>query len=294
MGNNDEDPSCVSPALEAPESSPVSPGGGHLMNIPSNENLLHSTISCSDSSHQRNDMVPPDHHQNDMVPTDRHQNDCHQNDMIPPDHRQNFMVPHDHQNDMVPNVLNHVGTEQKHEISGDEVRGVLKVIASTGRFWDDWDKLKTMLSFQLKQVLSEYPEAKLTGEEQQHASFGEDFPELVDRLDEALHSFVDGPPFTIQRISEILLDAQTIYPNLRKLALALEKNLLVTSTLTICTDPYPQSTAEELDEKAKASKEPKPTSHSVQNGTEDRDELRTVVQEADVVDDMTIDMEAFN
>ncbi|KAL5129717.1 Serine/threonine-protein phosphatase 4 regulatory subunit 2 [Glycine soja] len=159
----------------------------------------------------------------------------------------------------------------------------------------DWDKLKSMLSFQLKQVLSEYPEARMTSE-QQYASFGESYIELVNKLDEELTCFIEGPPFTLQRLCEILLDAKGLYPNLSKLALALEKNLLVTSTLTICTDPYPQATAKELDDQEKPSEkqQQQQQSDSAENGVEllvsDKDEVMT---EADVGDDMTIGMEAF-
>ncbi|GKV00289.1 hypothetical protein SLEP1_g13004 [Rubroshorea leprosula] len=112
--------------------------------------------------------------------------------------------------------------EPKPEFAKDEVKGLLESIASTGKFWLDWDKLKSMLSFQLKQVLSEYPEAKMTAE-QQNASLGGTFEDLVKRLDEELHAFIEGPPFTLQRICEIILAARSIYPNLSKLALALEK-----------------------------------------------------------------------
>ncbi|KAK9914664.1 hypothetical protein M0R45_038428 [Rubus argutus] len=159
-------------------------------------------------------------------------------------------------NVVVPDVLNHGCKESKHEIADSEVRGILEVIASTGRFWHDWDKLKSMLSFQLKQVLSEYPDAEMTSE-QQNASLGEPYLELVKRVDEALHGFTEGPPFTLQRLCEILLDARSIYPNLSKLALALEKNLLVTSMLS------------------------------------DRDEVMVEVEQADIDDDMSIAMEAF-
>ncbi|KAH1158303.1 hypothetical protein AAZX31_11G090800 [Glycine max] len=190
----------------------------------------------------------------------------------------------------------HRDAEQKQDIlSTEEVVQILQVVASTGRFWHDWDKLKSMLSFQLKQVLSEYPEAKMTSE-QQYASLGESYIELVNKLDEALTCFIEGPPFTLQRLCEILLDAKGIYPNLSKLALALEKNLLVTSTLTICTDPYPQATEKEPDDQEKASEkqQQQQQSDSAQNGIEplvsDNDE---VMPEADVGDDMTIDMEAF-
>ncbi|KAB2022318.1 hypothetical protein E1A91_D07G206500v1 [Gossypium mustelinum] len=195
-------------------------------------------------------------------------------------------------------VLNHGGTEsnpetdREEELDGEEVRRVLQVSAATGKFWHNWDKLKSMLSFQLKLVLSEYPEAKMTIE-QQNASLGETNLELVTRLNEELHSFIEGPPFTLQRLCEILLDARSIYPKLSKLALALEKNLLVTSTLTVCTEPYPEMMPNP--EPEKATEEAPLQSNSVQNGVEsmvgDRDEIMTEV-EADI-EEMTIDVDAF-
>ncbi|XP_062119811.1 uncharacterized protein LOC133834271 [Humulus lupulus] len=201
-----------------------------------------------------------------------------------------------HQDTVVPDVLNHIDEEPpKVEITEIEARGILEIIASTGKFWHEWDKLKATLSFQLKQVLSEYPEAKMM-DEQKSASLGETFIELVKRLDEVLHSFDRGPPFTLQRLCEILLNGRGIYPNLSKLALALEKNLLVTSMLTISTDPYPQPAAIEPNKPEKANEEPKMESISAQNGVEDatgdKDEVMTEVEEADTVDNMTIEMEA--
>ncbi|XP_041013097.1 uncharacterized protein LOC121256382 isoform X3 [Juglans microcarpa x Juglans regia] len=111
------------------------------------------------------------------------------------------------QDNTVPAAINHGGTElepeAEPEIAEEEVKGILEVIASTGKFWHAWYKLKSMLSFQLKQVLLEYPESKMTSE-QQNASLGETYPELVKRLDEALVSFVEGPPFTLQRLCEVV------------------------------------------------------------------------------------------
>ncbi|KAL6320230.1 hypothetical protein AAG906_004739 [Vitis piasezkii] len=199
---------------------------------------------------------------------------------------------------VVPVLLNHGSTESDQDIPEEEGRGILEVMASTGKFWHDWDKLKNLLSFQLKQVLSEYPEAKMTTDEQ-NSSLGETYLDLVKRLDEVLLSFIEGPPFTLQRLCEILLDAQSIYPYLSKLALALEKNLLVTSTLAICTDPYPTTLVQKPDEPPeKGSEEPVQHHDSVQNGVEaeptqgDKDEIMTEVEEADIEEDMTIDMEA--
>ncbi|KAK4792627.1 hypothetical protein SAY86_023062 [Trapa natans] len=113
----------------------------------------------------------------------------------------------------------------------EDVRSIIESIAFTGAFWIEWDRLKNLLSFKLKQVLSEYPEGTMTIE-QQNASLGETYQGLVHRLDEALIAFDEGPPFTLQRLCEILLSAQSIYPKLSKLTLALEKNLLVSSMLT--------------------------------------------------------------
>lgn len=161
----------------------------------------------------------------------------------------------DHQQDnLVYDILNHREAESKHEFAEEEVRSMLELIASSGKFWLDWEKLKSLLSFRLKQVWGEYPEAKMSSDDQ-NSALGETFQDLVKRLDEALCSFIEGPPFTLQRLCEILLTAKSIYPNLSKLALALEKNLLVTSTLSISTDPYPPTVALVPDEPEKVTKE---------------------------------------
>ncbi|XP_076957696.1 uncharacterized protein LOC143633242 [Bidens hawaiensis] len=182
----------------------------------------------------------------------------------------------------------------------EEVRSVLKDIAATGEFWYDWEILKSMLSRHLKQVISEYPQANMTIEEQK-ISLGETHAELVKRLDDALQSFVDGPPFTLQRLSEIILDARSLYPNLSKLALALEKNLSVTSTLTVSTNPYPPSliTTPNGPNKVTEDSNPSPQLRSdtiMENGVlpeameTDRDEIMTEV-DSDVSDAVTMDVE---
>ncbi|MBA0605467.1 hypothetical protein Godav_018040, partial [Gossypium davidsonii] len=71
------------------------------------------------------------------------------------------------------------------------------------------------------------------------------------------------------------------------------QNLLVTSTLTVCTEPYPEMMPNP--EPEKATEEAPLQSNSVQNGVEsmvgDRDEIMTEV-EADI-EEMTIDVDAF-
>lgn len=52
------------------------------------------------------------------------------------------------------------------------------------------------------------------------------------RAQELLHLYEDGPPFTIQRLSELLLEPYKYHSRFDKLALAIEKLLLVTSTIS--------------------------------------------------------------
>ncbi|PIA61647.1 hypothetical protein AQUCO_00300878v1 [Aquilegia coerulea] len=161
----------------------------------------------------------------------------------------------------------HGDGEMKCEVTEEELGGILEVIAATGKFWHEWDTLKGLLSTRLKQVLAEYPEAQMD-QDQQSSSLGETYADLARRLDEALSSFMEGPPFTLQRLCEILLAARSIYPKLPKLALALEKNLLVTSTLTVSMDPYPSSAVPTSVEPDKVSVEPVCHSSPLQNGVE--------------------------
>lgn len=68
--------------------------------------------------------------------------------------------------------------------------------------------------------------------------------------------------------------------------------------LSMSTDPYLQSVMQKIAEPEKASEEPKLHSDLVQNGVEqpmvsDRDEVMVEVEQADIDDDMSIAMEAF-
>uniref|UniRef100_A0ACD6AK70 Uncharacterized protein n=1 Tax=Avena sativa TaxID=4498 RepID=A0ACD6AK70_AVESA len=127
-------------------------------------------------------------------------------------------------------------------VTPEEMRGIIEVIADTGKFWHEWSFLKRLLSLQLMQVLGEYSEAQMVIREdgqQPNPLAAEAHSELFSQLNDALLRFEEGPPFTLQRLCEILLDPKGTYKKLSKLALALEKTLLVTSTITKCTDPYP-------------------------------------------------------
>jgi len=123
----------------------------------------------------------------------------------------------------------------------DELREILEVTARTGLYWHEWDQLKMLLSFRLKQVLQDYHKSHIevaVGPPRPLIT-GERYQELEDRLTSGLDSFRDGAPFTIQRLCEVLLNPRDRYPNLDKVALAFEKLLLVTSTVPVSSSPYP-------------------------------------------------------
>ncbi|KAK1294080.1 hypothetical protein QJS10_CPA16g01481 [Acorus calamus] len=175
-------------------------------------------------------------------------------------------------NENLENSISINNGEPEHNISDAEIRSIMETIAATGKFWHDWDILKGLLSRRLKQVWGEYAESQVVGDAgpQKCPLSGETYTDIKKRLDEALLCFMEGPPFTLQRLCEILLTPKSIYPNLSKLALALEKNLLVTSTISKCTDPYPPPpTLHGQSEPAEVNEEmPNNPSSPIENGVE--------------------------
>ncbi|KAJ3223815.1 hypothetical protein HK099_000645 [Clydaea vesicula] len=64
------------------------------------------------------------------------------------------------------------------------------------------------------------------------------FDSKIEYLSDCLNIFQKNPPFTLQRICEILLDDQRLYKNVWSYYRALEKNLSVTDELTstVCSE----------------------------------------------------------
>eukprot|EP00897_Mesotaenium_endlicherianum_P006780 jgi/Mesen1/612/ME000108S10763 len=122
-----------------------------------------------------------------------------------------------------------------------ELKEILEVVAVTGSIWHDWLHLKQLLDVRMTQVLQEFNGMRASVEvgPPRPLLTGETFQELLARLRRSLESFFEGPPFTLQRLCEVLLNPQQTYANLDKVALALEKLLLVTSTLGPSKEPYP-------------------------------------------------------
>jgi len=59
----------------------------------------------------------------------------------------------------------------------------------------------------------------------------EHMKEFEERILQKIEEFEDGPPFTVQRICELLLNPLELYPKFEHFELALERQLNVTSTV---------------------------------------------------------------
>eukprot|EP01121_Diplochlamys_sp_Union-15-3_P010990 TRINITY_DN3152_c0_g1_i1.p1 TRINITY_DN3152_c0_g1~~TRINITY_DN3152_c0_g1_i1.p1 ORF type:complete len:241 (-),score=53.69 TRINITY_DN3152_c0_g1_i1:104-826(-) len=95
---------------------------------------------------------------------------------------------------------------------------ILKNISITGLSCYNWEELKQLLTAKLEKVLGDFnTSAPLP-----------DFEEKKEVLKKFLNGFTN-PPFTIQRLCELLLNP-SIYSNTRNYVHALEKVLTVTST----------------------------------------------------------------
>ncbi|CAK0788007.1 hypothetical protein CVIRNUC_011229 [Coccomyxa viridis] len=123
------------------------------------------------------------------------------------------------------------------------LRGVLVEIATTNIIRYPWPMLRPLVEHLLGEVVHDFdstsqvevgPTLPLAG--------GETAEELQARLLQLLDGFDTEAPFTMQRLAEVLLEPRKQYTRLEKLALALEKLLLVTSTVpqTSAPSPLPQ------------------------------------------------------
>ncbi|KAL4423113.1 hypothetical protein ABPG77_004796 [Micractinium sp. CCAP 211/92] len=111
------------------------------------------------------------------------------------------------------------------------LRGVLAETALLGLQRYEWRLLAPLLHSLVDAVLADFgrQEAEVEGPPRPPpAGF-----ESVDALGARLHALLDGheaAPFTLQRLCEVLLEPRRQYARLDKVALAIEKLLMVTST----------------------------------------------------------------
>ncbi|WIA30811.1 hypothetical protein OEZ86_000869 [Tetradesmus obliquus] len=120
-----------------------------------------------------------------------------------------------------------------------ELKGVLAETACTGAIRYKWHLLKPLLVQLMQQQLHDFEAAE-------HVDVGPARPlpddDSVEALCERFSAMLDdfaGPPWTLQRLCELLLEPRKQYQRLHKLALALEKLLLVTGEQETTQDPGP-------------------------------------------------------
>ncbi|KAK9839629.1 hypothetical protein WJX81_001603 [Elliptochloris bilobata] len=121
------------------------------------------------------------------------------------------------------------------------LRGILAETATTGLVRYPWPLQRALYAHALSEVLAHFeseaavevgPPALLPG--------GESGEAARRRLRGDLEAFGEEAPFTLQRLAEVLLEPRKQYARLDKLVLALEKLLLVTSTVPAAAAPPPR------------------------------------------------------
>lgn len=121
-----------------------------------------------------------------------------------------------------------------------KLKGVLAETACTGVIRYQWSLIRPLLVQLMETQLREYEAAE-------HVDVGPARPlllgddsvaALTERFTGMLAGF-QGPPWTLQRLCELLLEPRKQYQRLHKLALALEKLLLVTGEAELTPAPGP-------------------------------------------------------
>eukprot|EP00299_Pterocystis_sp_00344_P003744 c14513_g1_i1.p1 GENE.c14513_g1_i1~~c14513_g1_i1.p1 ORF type:complete len:180 (-),score=47.81 c14513_g1_i1:31-570(-) len=107
------------------------------------------------------------------------------------------------------------------ELSKD-LNGLLVSIATTGKFSYNWNDVKPVVAFKIKEVLH------ALHNEKNDLYVNDQFEDVEERILAALESFKHAP-FTLQRLCEILTKVRASYTSLRKYAAAVEKLLNVSS-----------------------------------------------------------------
>lgn len=109
------------------------------------------------------------------------------------------------------------------------LRGVLAETALTGRIRYKWILIKPLVEHLLEKVLYDFDvESAIEVGPSKFSSYGESVPQLLDRFRLQIGTF-HAAPWTLQRLVELLLEPQKQYSKLHKVALAVDKLLLVTS-----------------------------------------------------------------
>lgn len=113
----------------------------------------------------------------------------------------------------------------------EQMRGVLAETALMGYVRYRWEVVQPLVEFTMERVLLDYDaESQVDVGPPRSAVEGETIHQTIDRFRAYLAMFRQ-PPWTVQRLCEVLLEPQKQYSRLHKLAAAVEKLLLVTTEL---------------------------------------------------------------
>lgn len=117
------------------------------------------------------------------------------------------------------------------------LRGVLAETAVTGVVRYKWALVRPLLEFAIVKVMRDYDtHSQDDVGPSRYSSCGETVTQTLDRFKTLLSSFSDAP-WTVQRLCELVLEPRKQYTQLHKVALAIEKCLLVTSEMAPSRDP---------------------------------------------------------
>eukprot|EP01088_Endostelium_zonatum_P005715 TRINITY_DN17565_c0_g1_i1.p1 TRINITY_DN17565_c0_g1~~TRINITY_DN17565_c0_g1_i1.p1 ORF type:complete len:221 (-),score=21.02 TRINITY_DN17565_c0_g1_i1:77-715(-) len=128
-----------------------------------------------------------------------------------------------------------ITTEDKLNISK-ELRSIIVNISKTGLTCYPWEQLKILLQSTLSTILEGFKNKLLTEKVKSGIALDQEkFQRKKEQLLQLIDSF-EGPPFTLQRFCELLVDPYTLYSSLDTYIFALEKMLSV-SALIKTLDP---------------------------------------------------------
>lgn len=120
------------------------------------------------------------------------------------------------------------------------LRGLVAEMALTGVIRYNWPLMRPLLDHLMELQLRHYEESSSVevGPARPVLLDGEPLDSVIERLRSYLNGF-DSAPWTAQRLAELLLEPGKQYKQLHKLALALEKLLLVSSGVPTTVEPPP-------------------------------------------------------
>jgi len=120
----------------------------------------------------------------------------------------------------------------------EELESIIREVAATGGARDyPWDALRLLLARKIELVLREFWKEAPDLPVAENTSFELCAVEPMTRS--IMEARREGPPFTVQRLCELLAEPRHLYKSTRKFMLALQRTLLVMSTEEVSVSKSP-------------------------------------------------------